>query len=138
MDNFPDDQSRLVRRLQRDVSDAQGSAGRRPPLTKASAGWQIPNTGTPDPPADGGHLFVASDDPFWIDKDGIISPLKSPDFPQASPVASPPNMTAGATAPGSYSTVYVEALREDIRALRETVFLLMTALRTSSPPLLDT
>lgn len=85
-DQRPANAMQDLKDLQRDLVQAQGSAGMREALTKASKGWQIPNTGTPAPPVDGGHLFVASDDPFWIDASGVITPLIPPPVPSAPEV----------------------------------------------------
>lgn len=71
MDAFPEDQARLTRQIQRDIVQAQASAGTNRPLTEASQGWILRSASGPNPStlgpndvwigAQGGRL-VAMDD----------------------------------------------------------------------------
>lgn len=119
-----------IRDLQRDVAQAQGSGSRRFPLTMASKGWHIPAQATPATPASGGHLYSPATEPWWKDSTGATYSLKPPIVPEAPYVAHTPSMGAGADAPSSYSDVYVEALREDVRQVRETLADLIDSLRS--------
>lgn len=130
-DQRPADVFQDIRDLQRDVKEAQGAAPRRQPLTTASGGWIIPNNSPDvDDIDDGGHLGAAGDEPLWTESSGVSYSLKPPEVPEAPYVAHTPSMGAGADAPSTYSDVYVEALREDVRALRETVADLIDSFRS--------
>lgn len=131
-DQRPANAMQDLKDLQRDLVQAQGSAGKRGALTQASKGWIMAPMSAPDPPAVGSHLFIAMDgDPYVIDEGGIISPLKT-SFPLAAAVANPPNFTSAATAGATYNSAVqnmLTDLRADAAALKIAFDNLLTSLR---------
>jgi hypothetical protein len=130
VDQFPMDQNRIIQDLARRVAALEAQAGQAQGLqiTKASAAFLIPETSTPATPSSGAYLYVtAGGEARWRSTTGD----RSMGAPQAAYVAHAPNMTAGATAPGTYSPAYAEALRTDIFNVRATLAEEMNALRAS-------
>jgi hypothetical protein len=107
--------------LERQVQQLFSSIQNRQGITSASAGLVIPPRSTPPAPDSGGHIYASGTEPYWMDSSGASYTLKSEPFPIAARTEIVPNMTAGATAPGSYDQNYIERLREDVRATREAV-----------------
>ncbi|MGW6498539.1 hypothetical protein [Nonomuraea angiospora] len=130
-DQRPANPMQDIRDLQRDVAQAQGSAGKREALTKASKGWHIPNTGIPATPDDGGHLFVNGNKPYWIDKNGIITPLIVP--PPTAANVTPLTATSGTASDtinavgGSYDQT---VLNNNFRSLATKLNQILTAMKS--------
>ncbi|MEV4245219.1 hypothetical protein AB0J63_17610 [Streptosporangium canum] len=130
MDNFPDDQARVTRRLQRDVAQAQGSAARRPPLLEASAGWIFTDRATPPTPATGKTHIYSQGGRLWASSTAGAVPLLLPDFPQADYVPNPGSFIVS-SAPGSYNPGWGQDLRDAVANLHSTVTAALNAFKAS-------
>ncbi len=137
MPDYQDDLLKDIADTKRAQGVALGAAQKRKPIKKASEGWVLPSRDTPDPPEDGGHIYANNaGEPYWVKSNGTIYDLSPQEIPVADPVDIAANMTAGATAPGSYSQDYTERLRDDVREVRAQFNALINSLRAAG--LLDT
>ncbi|NRQ35974.1 hypothetical protein HII36_29690 [Nonomuraea sp. NN258] len=128
MDGFPDDQARITRQIQRDIVQAQTTAGTSRPLLEASAGWIFTDRTTPPtPPAGKTHIY-SQGGRLWAASTAGAVPLLLP--PQGPPVADVPEVDApilgsSATVVGSdYNTI-----RGDLIDLSSRVQELIESLR---------
>ncbi|MEU4224267.1 hypothetical protein AB0F17_08240 [Nonomuraea sp. NPDC026600] len=125
-DVYPSDAAARIRQLEKDVAELKALLQARPGQTQASKGWlltdmsiPIVEAGTVHIGSNGGNFFAAT-----------TAGTKRM-FLQATYVAHTANMTAGASAPGTYSPSYCQAVREDVRAVRQTLADQMDAERAS-------
>lgn len=132
MPEYADDILDDIADLERSQAGQFGSGQKRQPITKASAGWELPSRSTPSPPASGAHLYASGSTLRWRSSNGSDYSLIPPTVPQGVAVDNPDAMSAG-SAPGSYNQAYVQALRDDIAEVRAQLIALLDSLRGSSP-----
>lgn len=128
-DERPANAMQDLRDLQKDVAQAQASAGQRPPLTKASAGWELPSMAAPATPASGGHLYASGGAPMWKSSTGATIDLTPP--PPITPGADPGGMPGLSTPngwPDDYTPVTGELVQDDLVMLRDYCLALRAAL----------
>ncbi|WP_157253223.1 hypothetical protein [Nonomuraea typhae] len=111
---YPGDPWERIRQLERDVEELKALLGVRQPLTKASAGWEIPSQSTPAVPDTGGHLYASGADPYWRDSSGLSYTLKPQVVPGVS-VADPPDFTSSSSAGPTYDSS-VQNMLTNLRA----------------------
>lgn len=117
--------------LQREQAGQFSAGQKRQPITKASAGWEMPNRVAPQAPPNGAHIYAIGNVLRWKSADGSDYSLVPVQVPQAAYVDIAANMTAGATAPASYDQDYVTRLRDDVREVRAQLNALINSLRAS-------
>lgn len=125
MDAFPEDQARLTRQIQRDIVQAQASAGKSRPLLEASAGWIFTDRATPPtPPAGKTHIY-SQGGRLWAASTAGAVPLLLPDpFPVVGNVGDVVNAAPGAT--------YGDTERALLGELKLTVNALLANMRAST------
>ncbi|MDH2424724.1 hypothetical protein [Sphaerisporangium sp. TRM90804] len=114
---------------------SQFSAGqKRAPLTKASAGWELPNRTTPSPPPSGGQIYGKDDEPYWRGADGSdysLAPQEIPEVPVADSVSELGGMAADGDIGGTPNANNYNALRADVQANRNKINQIIEALTDS-------
>ncbi|GGK61104.1 hypothetical protein Sme01_02730 [Sphaerisporangium melleum] len=132
MPEYRDDILDVIAGLQAGQAGQFSSGQRRPPQTKASAGWVMPNRIEPEAPDDGAHIYVVNGEMRWKSETGQDYSLIPPEIPKAARTEIAANMTAGATAPASYDQDYVARLRDDVREVRAQLNALINSLRDAN------
>ncbi|MBG0830502.1 hypothetical protein HS041_22330 [Planomonospora sp. ID67723] len=128
MDQFPAEESRIIRELQRRIERLETLVGqvKGTPVTQTSGPLFIPD-GTPSTPSGGAYLFSEGGVFKWRSSGGTTYSGIPPTVPKASFVSDPNPISAGG-APGAYSSAHSEALRTDITHLRTKYIALRDAL----------
>ncbi|MET9339286.1 hypothetical protein [Nonomuraea sp. NPDC003804] len=116
-----------IRALEQAVRDLQSSITNRSGLTTASAGWVIPNQGTPSPPGDGGHLTALGDEPYWTESSGSSYSLRTPPFPKGVAVSNP--VLVLGDAPASYNSTFADTQSAAINEVHNRLIDLLGSLR---------
>lgn len=130
MDNFPDDQGRITRDLQRGVADAQQSANRRQPLIEASAGWVMRHRSTPPSPGGSDIHIYAQSGRLWVSSflgAQMLEPV--PPFPKAGLVTV--GTVSISSAPASYDQSHSAELRSAIFTLNNALTALIATMRSN-------
>lgn len=138
MSDFLPSGPQATRKLQDQVSRAQGDTSRRPPLTKASAGWILPNRSAPSTPSGGAHIYGSGGQVRVRTSGGqdfAIEPAPEVPFTQGAAVTSPPVFTSPSNPnkddPDAMHAAY-QALRDDCQSgLRSTLISLLNSLRNA-------
>ncbi|MFE3449615.1 hypothetical protein ACFXJ8_11835 [Nonomuraea sp. NPDC059194] len=138
MDGYPDDQQRVMRQMQRDLTTAQASAGRRQPLIEASAGWVMRNRSTPPAPPSGDVHIYAQGGRLWARSTlGDVPLLPIPDPPQAGFVGAPSSVQAPVSLDSGALAAAYNQLRLDVINTVDTLADLIVELKSSSPPIVS-
>lgn len=116
----PEDFADRIRKLEQDVRDLKSSITNRGGLTTASAGWIIPNQGSPGAPGDGGHLTASGDEPLWTEASGAsYSLVPTPPPSPASAPNWPDSFSSPATVTGTVTDTVYNLLRADCAGLHD-------------------
>lgn len=131
MDQFPDDQYRMIRQLQRDVERLFNLVGQTKgvPVTQASTAFFLPNVSVPPTPTGGIVLYSLSGSGRWIDSSGTDRSLVPPSVPKGTSVSDP--SVSLTSAPGSYSQSHIQSVVNDVGAVKNALVALITSLENA-------
>lgn len=130
MPTYKPDFLKNIADLTRTQSKQFSSAQQRAPLTKASAGWVMPNYITPQAPADGAHIYVVNDEMRWKSASGADYSLVPVEVPSASAVTNAGNIVSG-NAPATYNDTWGQNIYEGLVDVKNQLNAALSALRAA-------
>lgn len=137
LDQFPADHNAILKDLQRQINQlsAEVKQVRGVPITQASAAFFIPSASEPAAPPSGAYLYVEGNE-VRVRSAGFDYSTLPPDVPQASSMNDASPILSG-NAPGSYNATWGQNIYEGLVDVKDTLNTLLSRLRATSPPLLD-
>lgn len=130
MPEYEDDILTDIADLKRTQAGQFSAGQKRQPITKASAGWEMPNMIPPSAPADGAHIYVVDGEMRWKSEAGQDYSLIPVEVPVADPVASAGNILSG-DAPGTYNATWGQHVYEGLVDVKNQLNAALSALRAA-------